>query len=456
MSDLLFLAHRVPFPPDRGDKIRSFHVLRYLSTRMRVHLVAFADDAADLDPPVAFTDMLASCTILPRAKSQARAAVEALATGKPVSLTAFASSAMQDAVDRILPRVGGIYCFSGQMAQFLPDDGAPAVMDFVDMDSAKFAGFADDSRGPMRWMMRREARLLGAFEQEIAARVSASLFVSEAEAALFRAAGATGRILAVENGIDSATFDPAAYAETPSYHPGEGRGPVGKAAVTLDSPSSSTSPNWTPASAGEVPGGAVPGGAVQAGEVKGGALPGGACDDPLIVFTGQMDYRPNVEAVTWFARDILPQIRAQHPTARFAIVGRAPTPAVQALAGDAVTVTGAVDDVRGWLAAADVCVAPLKLARGIQNKVLEAMAMARPVVASAAAAEGIDHAGTIRVAADAADSATQVCAVLDTPAAAATLGQAARAQVLRRYGWDARLAPLDALFGFEDRDRTAL
>jgi glycosyltransferase involved in cell wall biosynthesis len=551
VSDLLFLAHRVPFPPDRGDKIRSFHVLRYLSTRMRVHLVAFADDAADLDPPAAFTDMLASCTILPRGKSQARAGLEALATGKPVSLTAFAAPAMQAAVDRILPRVDGIYCFSGQMAQYLPDGGARVVMDFVDMDSAKFAGFADDSRGPMRWMMRREARLLGAFEREIASRVSASLFVSEAEATLFRTGGATGRILAVENGIDSATFDPAAQAEKagqaapPSHHPGEGRGPVGKAAVTPDSPPPSTSPNWTPASAGEVKGGAggapdpaaqaeqaatpshhpgegrgpvgkvavtpdspspstspnwapasageVKGGArdpaahggqaappsyhpgegrgpngkaaviadspssstspnwtpASAGEVKVGLVIGSAHADPLIVFTGQMDYRPNIEAVTWFARDILPRIRTRHPTARFAIVGRAPTPAVQALAGDAVIVTGAVDDVRGWLAAADVCVAPLKLARGIQNKVLEAMAMARPVVASAAAAEGIDHAGTIRVAADASGFAAQVLALLDAPADAADLGRAARAQVLRRYGWDARLAPLDALFGVD-------
>ncbi len=440
MSDLLFLAHRVPFPPDRGDKIRSFHVLRYLGARMRVHLVAFADDAADLDPPAAFTDMLASCTILPRGKSQARAGLEALATRKPVSLTAFAAPAMQAAVARILPRVDGIYCFSGQMAQYLPDDGARVVMDFVDMDSAKFAGFADDSRGPMRWMMRREARLLGAFEREIASRVSASLFVSEAEATLFRTGGATGRILAVENGIDSATFDPAGkagksgQAATPSHHPGEGRGPVGKAAVTADSPSPSMSPNWTPASAGEV---------------KSGLVIGSAHADPLIVFTGQMDYRPNIDAVTWFARDILPRIRTRHPTARFAIVGRAPTPAVQALAGDAVTVTGAVDDVRGWLAAADVCVAPLKLARGIQNKVLEAMAMARPVVASAAAAEGIDHAGTIRVAADASEFAAQVLALLDAPADAAELGLAARAQVLRRYGWDARLAPLDALFGVD-------
>jgi glycosyltransferase involved in cell wall biosynthesis len=569
VSDLLFLAHRVPFPPDRGDKIRSFHVLRYLSARMRVHLVAFADDAADLDPPAAFTDMLASCTILPRGKSQARAGLEALATGKPVSLTAFASPPMQAAVDRILPRVDGIYCFSGQMAQYLPDDGPPVVMDFVDMDSAKFTGFADDSRGPMRWMMRREARLLGAFEKGVAAKVAASLLVSEAEAALFRTGGATGRILAVENGIDSATFDPAGkvgnagkagqaaplshhpgegrgpvgkaavtpdspspstspnwtpafarevkggapdpaahggQAATPSHHPGEGRGPVGKVAVTPDSPSSSTSPNWTPASAGEVPGGA--GGATgrflavedgidsatfdpaahggqaatpshhpgegrgpvgkvavtadspssstspnwtpaSAGAVKSGAVQSAAHADPLIVFTGQMDYRPNIDAVTWFARDILPRIRTRHPTARFAIVGRAPTPAVQALAGDAVIVTGAVDDVRGWLAAADVCVAPLKLARGIQNKVLEAMAMARPVVASAAAAEGIDHAGTIRVAANASEFAAQVLALLEVPADAADLGRAARAQVLRRYGWDARLAPLDVLFGVD-------
>ncbi len=395
VSDILFLAHRVPFPPDRGDKIRSFHALEYLSRRARVHLVAFADQESDFEMPVAFTDLLASCTILRRAKSRGRAAIEALAQRKPVSLTAFADPAMAAAVARVAPEVAAIYCFSGQMAQYLPAGGPPVVMDFVDMDSAKFAGFADDARGPMRWMMRREARLLGAFECKVAARVSASLFVSEAEAALFRAGGATGRVLAVENGIDSATFDPAIEVSRP------------------------------------------------------------AVAGPLIVFTGQMDYRPNVDAVTWFARDILPIVRARYPAACFAIVGRAPTAGVQALAGEGVIVTGAVDDVRGWLAAATVCVAPLKLARGIQNKVLEAMAMARPVVASAAAAEGIDHAGAIRVAGDAADFAKQVCAVIEEPGHAATLGAMARAQVLRRYGWDARLAPLDALFGFDGASRAA-
>jgi glycosyltransferase involved in cell wall biosynthesis len=424
---LLFLAHRVPFPPDRGDKIRSFHILQYLAKRARVHLVAFADDEADFDPPAVFTDLLESCTILPRGKSQARAPIEALASGKPVSLTAFASSAMQATVDTVVPQVSRIYCFSGQMAQYLPVDGPPVLMDFVDVDSAKFAGFADDARGPMRWMMRREARLLDAFERKIAARVSASLFVSEAEAALFRGGGAMGRILAVENGIDAEKFDPFGSYLNLGHHPGGGRGPVGKVVVNTDSPSSSRSPNWAPAFAG-----------VAAGS--------GDVGTPLIVFTGQMDYRPNIEAVTWIARDILPLIRKRHP-AHFAIVGRAPTSAVQALASDHVTVTGAVDDVRGWLAAADVCVAPLKLARGIQNKVLEAMAMARPVVASTAAAEGIDHAGTIRVAQTAQDFADRVTDLLDAPEAAAALGHAAREQVIRRYGWDARLAPLDSLLG---------
>ncbi|TCP98057.1 glycosyl transferase family 1 [Sphingomonas sp. PP-F2F-A104-K0414] len=423
---LLFLAHRVPFPPDRGDKIRSFHILQYLARRTPVHLVAFADDEADFDPPAAFTDLLASCKILPRKKSQKRAAIEALATGKPVSLTAFASAAMQAAVDRVLPEVTSTYCFSGQMAQYLPVGGPPVVMDFVDVDSAKFAGFADDARGPMRWMMLREARLLGAFEHNVAARASASLFVSEAEARVFREGGATGQILAVENGIDSETFDPDGSYRSLSRHPGEGRGPVGKVAVTAFRLSLSPSPNWAPASAGE-------------GNGVGGQA-------PLIVFTGQMDYRPNIDAVTWFARDILPLIRKRH-SAHFAIVGRAPTAAVKALAGDHVTVTGAVDDVRGWLAAAAVCVAPLKLARGIQNKVLEAMAMARPVVASTAAAEGIDHADTIRVADTAQDFADRIAALIETPGTAAALGQAARAQVIRRYGWDARLAPLDALLG---------
>ncbi|HVF93733.1 MAG TPA: TIGR03087 family PEP-CTERM/XrtA system glycosyltransferase [Sphingomonas sp.] len=386
MSELLFLAHRVPFPPDRGDKIRGFHILRHLAARHRVHLVAFADEIADRHPPAAFSDPLASCTIIPRTKANAIAGIQALASRRPISLAAFDHPAMHEAIARTLAEhpIAAVHCYSGQMAQYLPRR-LPAVMDFADVDSAKFEQLATGSRQPIAWLLRREARLLAAFERGVARAVTASLFVTDAEAALFRERGGEGRVLAVENGIDAVFFGPgAAFA------------PVDAA-------------------------------------------------PPLIVFTGQMDYRPNVDAVTAFVRDTLPRVQATHPDARFAIVGRAPTAAVRALAGRSVVVTGAVDDIRGWLAAATVCVAPLAVARGIQNKVLEAMAMARPVVASEAAAEGIDHGGTILVAADADAQAGAIAALLDDPAAAARQGQAARARVLARYDWAARLAALDSL-----------
>ncbi|MGN5374171.1 TIGR03087 family PEP-CTERM/XrtA system glycosyltransferase [Sphingomonas hankookensis] len=363
--------------------MRSHHVMRHLSTLGRVHLASFADDPRDLAHADALGQWCASATVLPRTKGNARAAVEALAGGRTVSETAFASPAMRAAVARLLGerRYDATYVYSGQMAQYLPAD-ARFVMDFVDMDSAKFAAYADDARGAMRWMLRREARLLGRFERAVAGRALATLLVSEAEAALFRRTSGTKGVFAIENGIDTAFFDPA---------------------------------------------GVVP------------VEPAG----PLIVFTGQMDYRPNVDAVRWFAGEVLPRV----PGARLAIVGRSPTAAVRALESERVIVTGEVADVRGWIAAAAVVVAPLLLARGIQNKVLEAMAMARPVVASTAAAEGIDHRGTIRVAADAAGFAREVAAVLGDPAGAAALGMAARARAIDRYGWDARLAPLAGLVG---------
>ncbi len=386
MKDLLFLAHRAPFPPDRGDKIRSFHILSHLAARARVHLCAFADDPADRVVPPALAARLASCRIVPRTKSSPRAGLEALVSGRPLSLTAFADRRMTAAVADVARAhpIAATYVFSGQMAPYAPA-GVPMTMDMVDVDSAKFAQLAEGARGPMAWIYAREAGLLAAHERSVSARAAATLFVSEAEAALFRAGGGRGRIVAVENGIDAATYDPATCR------------PVAAGAET-------------------------------------------------ILFTGQMDYRPNIEAVTWFADHVLPIVRQSRPAAVFVIVGRAPVAAVTRLgARDGVVVTGTVPDVRGWLAAARVCVAPLRLARGIQNKVLEAMAMARPVVATQAAAEGIDHGGTIAVADSPEAFAAAVIAALDGPADRPD----ARAQVLSRYDWGARLAPLDALMGLE-------
>jgi polysaccharide biosynthesis protein PslH len=391
MGDILFLAHRVPFPPDRGDKIRSFNLLKHLSRKHRVHLVAFADDARELEHVQALASYTDECALVLRSKPQWLAGAEAMLSARPLSLTAFDSGALRRRVQDVLARqsIDTIFVFSSQMAQYLPPQpGARVIMDFVDMDSAKFAAYADTARFPMQWAYAREARLLMAHEQAVAARADASLFVSAAEAALFRAHTGAERVHVVENGIDTAHFDPAA-----PFAPAELVG-------------------------------------------------------PSIVFTGQMDYRPNIEGVTWFAEQILPQVRAAHPEAQFVIVGRNPGEAVKALAkAPGVTVTGEVSDVRGWLAHAAVVVAPLKLARGIQNKVLEAMAMARPVVASRAAAEGLDHAGTVRLGESAAEIAEAVIGLLADRAAAVELGLAARRQVMGRYSWGARLAPLDALLG---------
>jgi sugar transferase (PEP-CTERM/EpsH1 system associated) len=395
----LFLAHRSPFPPDRGDKIRTFNVLKHLAAKHRVHLAAFADDPRDLEAKDGLVPFTASRTILWRGKSRPRALAEALVQRRAVSLTAFDSREMHDAVADVLGRepIDTIYVFSSQMAQYLPAAArARVIMDFCDMDSLKFADYAKGSHGPMRWLMRREAKLLFQFECEVARRVDASLFVSEAEADLFRTRSGAANVQFVENGIDTDFFDPAA--------PFDRVDTAGK----------------------------------------------------LIVFTGQMDYRPNVEAVTWFAEAVLPQIRAAHPDAAFAIVGRNPTDAVTALAKqDGVRVTGEVADVRPWLDAAACVVAPLKIARGIQNKVLEAMAMARPVVASSAAAEGIDHDGTILSGDTVADVANAVNGLLSDAHGAAAIGRKARERVQSRYGWSARLAPLDALIGRDREDASS-
>lgn len=396
MGDILFLAHRVPFPPDRGDKIRSFNILQRLRELGTVHVATFADDDADMAHGESLRPQLGSLHIEKRTTSRAAGAAKALLQGKPISLTMFDSAGIRAFVQQTLAErdIDTVFVFSGQMAQFVPELGRDTrfIMDFVDMDSAKFAAYAQDTGFPMSLIHAREAKKLAAFEAAIAARADASLFVSDAEADLFRSETGASGIAALENGIDFHSFDPAA-----------------------DFP---------------------------AAEIDG--------DGPLLVFTGQMDYRPNVEAARSFAEEVLPKIREHRPDARFAIVGRHPTPAVEKLAEHAgVIVTGGVPDIRSWLAAADIVVAPLRMARGIQNKVLEAMAMAKPVVASEPAFEGIDAVPDrdIVVAADVAGEAHAVLALLADPQRAEAIGKAARQRMLDRYSWSSTLAPLADLIG---------
>ncbi|NJM50143.1 MAG: TIGR03087 family PEP-CTERM/XrtA system glycosyltransferase [Sphingomonadales bacterium] len=395
MAEILFLAHRIPWPADRGDKIRSYHILQYLSHLAPVHVGSFADDDRDMGFVPEMEPNFASVYTEKRIKPQWKAGLQALRSGSPVSLESFASPGMRDWVKTTIAArpVSHIFVFSGQMAQYIPDDfDGRIIMDFVDVDSAKFESYAGEGGAFMRWINKREGRLLSVFEKEIAARADASLFVSEAEAALFRQRSGLGadRVMPLGNGIDTISYDP----------------------LTDIKP------------------------------VKG--LPKGK----RIMFTGQMDYRPNVEAVDDFARNAMPAILQHHKDAKFVIVGRNPTEAVKALAKlPGVVVTGAVDDVRGWLMAADVVVAPLRIARGIQNKVLEAMAMAKPVVASTAAAEGIEAQDGVHfhIAANVEQEISKVCALLDDVEVAKRLGISARLHVTDHYGWDGQLAPLRAL-----------
>lgn len=393
MSEFLFLAQRIPFPPDRGDKIRTFHALKHLAGLGRVNLACLADDEADAANlaglRAAIGPALGECHVQVRTRSKVGAGLRAMAEGRPVSLTLFDSAALRGFVARMLAsgRIGTIFAFSGQMAQFVPErPGTRFVMDFGDVDSAKFETYGAEG-GAMSLVNRREGRLLAGFERSVAARADVSLFVSEAEAELFRRrSGLAGAdIRALQNGVDLDYYDPE--ADFPRI------------------------------------------------EAQG----------PLIVFTGQMDYAPNIDAVRWFAGEVMPRLGG----ARFAIVGRAPSDSVLRLAGPRVIVTGAVPDVRAWLAAADVVAAPLRIARGIQNKVLEAMAMARPVVASPAAFEGIEAepGRDLLVAGPAKEQAAAISALLADPKRARALGRAARRRVEQAYRWEARLAPLRGIVG---------
>lgn len=400
-GEILFLAHRIPFPPDRGDKIRSHHVLRHLAGLAPVHVACFGDDARDMGFENELAQVAASHCLVLRNKPLAIAGIEALTHGCPVSLPAFSSAEIARYVRALLSErpISAIYVFSSQMGQFVPDDFAGRVIcDFVDVDSAKFEAYGHQGRWPMRWINAREGRLLAAEEARLARRADVSLFVSAEEAALFAArldpsVRMAADIRALRNGIESTFFNPLAAVAEPQL--------AGMAA-------------------------------------------------PRLIFTGQMDYAPNVAAAVRAIDRILPAIRAIHPGASLHIVGRNPPPGLQARSGSGgVHVWGAVEDMRCWLAGADLAVVPLDIARGVQNKVLEAMAMGLPIVCSPDAAVGIGGEAGVHYATGA-DDAELVARALDLLAddqARQRMGAAARRFVCDRASWNATLEPLSTLLG---------
>ena len=396
-GEILFLAHRLPFPPDRGDRIRSTHILRALAQIAPVHVGCFVDSVADRAHLPELADLCASTCVEMRQTSLPMSGLKALWRGEPVSLTAYRSARLSAWVEGLLAsgRISAVFVYSGQMGQFVPDSWTGRlVVDLCDVDSAKFDAYGAKGRFPLGWVHRREGRLLAQVESALVARADHTLLVSEEEAALLRSRTTASRhIRALGNGIDAQHFMPDVTGRAPDM----------------------TGPG------------------------------------PHLLFTGQMDYPPNVAAVERMALAIMPLVRAALPNARFHIAGRAPTRAVLALAGvNGTHVHGAVPDMRPLLNAADMVVAPLTIARGVQNKVLEAMAMARPVVLSPQAATGIaatdgEH---FAIAADDAAFAATLIRLANDRAEVTRMGEAARAFVLAQQSWAAMLAGLPQLLGF--------
>lgn len=394
MQNLLYLVHRIPYPPNKGDKIRSYHILKHLSQSYRIHLGTFIDDEKDftyLDKVKALCSD--SCFIKLDPRIARIRSLSGMLSNDPLSLPYYRNAELQAWVDSQLKNqaIKNILIFSSPMAQYVNKTRSThRVIDFVDIDSDKWKQYADTKPWPLNWLYRRESRLLLQYEKQVAKDFDGATFVSEAEACLFKqlAPEAAGKVTYFNNGVDTNYFSPDIVFPNP-YPQGTG----------------------------------------------------------ALVFTGAMDYWANVEAVEWFSKTVFPSVRSRFPDLKFYIVGARPTSQVSALGAlPGITVTGSVPDVRPFLAHATLAVAPLRIARGIQNKVLEAMAMGKPVLASPQALEGI-HAEIDRelfVASDGNAFIEKIIALLQA-GPNESIGKAARIRILENYSWPNSLARLDAL-----------
>ena len=393
MPDILFLTQRIPYPPMKGEKIRPLQILRHLRKTYNVHLGCLVDDPLDVQYIDTVRALCASSHFAQIDRRQKKiACLSGLLTGDPLSVTFYQDRGLADWIKRTIAdvRPEAIFVCSSNMAPYVLDlkGDTLCLTDLADVDSEKWRAYAQTASFPMNWVYRREWARVAALEERIVRECAWSVFVSEPEAELFRKQHPQFRakIAAVSNGVDLDYFDPARI---------------------FAAPYDATKPNFT--------------------------------------FTGTMDYPPNADAVIWFAQEILPLIRRTLPDAQFHIVGSSPAPQVKALeAVPGIFVTGRIADVRPHVAHG-VAVAPMRIARGIQNKVLEAMAMGRPTVVTSDALEGIAaQPGRDLFLADGAEGFAAACLEAAGPKGP-EMGAAARARVLADYAWPSLLTRFDGL-----------
>jgi sugar transferase (PEP-CTERM/EpsH1 system associated) len=392
---ILFLSQRVPYPPNRGDKITTWRLVERMKRTHEVTCVAFAHDDRDVEAAEKLTSLGVPTRWFRYEDRPAKIRSLPLLLGQtPLTLGVYGSRELQAAVDELMPKMDLAYAYSSSMGAFLePHAGKPRIMHFGELDSDKWRQYSQTTRFPMSWVYRREARTLLVFESRVARSFSANVLCTPVEEALFqeRIPGAPTTVL--RNGVDLEYYRP----------PNDAGNPAG------------------------------------AGDVR---------DPHSIVFTGVMNYFPNVDAVRFFALDVLPRVRDRIPKVRFTIVGAHPTPEVQKLAKQkGVEVTGFVPDTREYLRRASLSVAPLRIARGIQNKVLEAMAMGLPVVGTTSATQGVEgeNGRDYWVADEPTRVASAVIDLLKSPREARELGLRGRRFVEQHYDWEVVFRPLDEL-----------
>ena len=383
---IFFICQRVPFPPDRGDKITTFHEIRHLSTTHEVHVFCLADGSRDLDNIPDARRYAQSVTAVPVGgwTSKLRA-LKAMLTGEPLSVAAFSETRLHYAIRQkfaeLRPDLIMVYsCNVAQYAEHFPQ--VPRIMQFAELDSSRWGQFARRSRPPLRWVYALEERRFFAYELHIARSFSHALVCTAAEQRDFERLIPGVPVSLVRNGVDLDYFRST----------------------------------------------------------------GAAKRSGSIVFTGVMDYFPNVDAVVWFCDEVLPIVQQQIPEAGLTICGSRPAAAVRRLTTRrGVTVTGRVPDTRPHLDQAEVFIAPMRMARGIQNKLLEALAMGLPCVASAAAATGtaIPDGEGILTADEPEEFARHVVRLLRDQPFRAAMARKARAAAEANYRWETQLTCLD-------------